>query len=142
LGATLGMGALATEASAATLALTISPATVHPGQRYTVSITGSYHRRAHQTPHLVAFIQYSGRDCQSTAPAEDALPGSEWAWDVYPLAEPKSPFKNVTYWKASKRLGSRRVCAYLYPGRVGPGTTARPLAEAGASGAALQVTRG
>lgn len=142
LGAALGAGALATEASAASLALTIAPATVQPGQRYTVSITGSYDKRAHPAPYLVAFIQYGGQSCRSTAPAEYRLPTSEWAWGVYPEVESKSPFKRVTYWKASTRLGYRRVCAYLYPGPVGPGTTAKPLASAGLAGAAFRVTRG
>ena len=142
LGAALGLGTLATEASAASLALTVSPATVHPGQRYTVSITGSYNKQAHPTPYLVAFIQYSGRSCRSTATGEYALPPSQWTWDVFPQAESKSPFKNVTYWKASGRLGFRRVCAFLYPGPVGPRTRAKPLAEAGATGAAFEVARG
>jgi hypothetical protein len=135
------MGTLATEASAASLALTVSPATVHVGNRYTVSITGSYSRRTHPRPYLVAFIQYSGQSCRSTAPAEYALPSAAWTFAVYPLAERKSPFKSVTYWKASARLGYRRVCAYLYPGPVGPRTTVKPLAEAGATGAAFRVTR-
>ncbi len=142
LGVVLGMGSLAAEASAASLALTVSPAAVHPGQRYTVSITGAYNKRVHRRPYLVAFIQYSGRSCRPTATAEYALPRSQWTWDVFPQAESNSPFDNVTYWKASPRLGSRRVCAYLYPGLVGPGTTAQPLAIAGAFGAAFQVTRG
>jgi hypothetical protein len=142
LGVALGAGTLATEASAASLSLTVSPAVVHPGGRYTVSIFGRYDKRAHPRAHLVAFVQFSGRSCQSTATAEYALRSSEWTWAVYPTAEKKSPFKSVTYWKAGSRRGARRVCAYLYPGSVGPGTTAEPLAEAGLSGAAFRVTRG
>lgn len=142
LGVALGAGTLATEASAASLTLTVSPATVHVGNRYTVSITGSYDRRTHPKPYLAAFIQYSGRSCQTTAPAEYALPQSEWTWAVFPVAETRSPFKSVTYWKASSRLGSRRVCVFLYPGPVGPRTKAKPLAEVGGTGAVFRVTRG
>ena len=142
LGAALGAGTLATEASAASLTLTVSPATVHPGKRYTVSITGRYDKRAHPAPYLVAFIQYSGQTCRSTATAEYTLPTSEWDWVVFPQAERKSPFTSVTYWKASTHLGARRICTYLYPGPVGPRTTVQPLARAGESGAAFHVTRG
>jgi hypothetical protein len=148
LGAAVGLGTLVTGASAASLAsaasmtLTVAPATVHPGKPYTVTITGTYNKRAHHRPYLVAFLQYSARACKSTAPAEYALPQQEWSFVIFPQAETKSPFKSVTYWKASKRLGYRRICTYLYPGQVGPGTTAKPLAEVGATGAAFQVTRG
>ncbi|HTX30591.1 MAG TPA: hypothetical protein VMD09_04355 [Solirubrobacteraceae bacterium] len=153
LAAAVGLGTLVTEASAASharpaaqasaasLSLTVAPATVHPGNRYTITITGSYTKRAHHTPYLVAFIQYSARACKSTAPAEYGLPHGDWTFVVFPQAESKSPFKSVTYWKASKRLGYRRVCTYLYPGPVNTGTTAQPLAEAGAYGAAFQVDR-
>jgi hypothetical protein len=133
---------LATEASAASMTLIVSPATVHPGNRYTVSITGRYNRRTHPRPYLVAFIQYSGQSCRSTAPAEYALGASKSTLAISPQAESKSPFKSVTYWKASSRLGPRRVCAYLYPGPVNTGTTAAPLAIVGATGATFQVTRG
>ena len=154
LGAALGLGTLVTEASAAphapvasqastaSLSLTVAPATVHPGKLYTVTIAGTYNKRANHKPYLVAFIQYSARACATTAPAEYALPHGDWTWVVFPQAESKSPFKSVTYWKASKHLGYRRICTYLYPGQVGPSTTAKPLAAAGGYGAAFQVTKG
>lgn len=142
LGVAFGVGTLATEASAASMTLTVSPATVHPGARYTVSITGTFNKRTHRDPYLVAFIQYGGQSCRSTAPAEYALPHSRSTLAISPQAESKSPFKSITYWKASSRLGPRRVCAYLYPGPVNTGTTAAPLAIVGATGATFQVTRG
>ena len=93
--AALGLGTLATEARAASLAVSVSPVTVHPGRTYTVSIAGSY-GKPRQTPYLVAFIQYSGQPCKATATAEYALPKGSWSWEVFPQAEPKSPFKSVT----------------------------------------------
>ncbi len=138
LGVALGSGALAASAVGASLTVSVSPVSVYPGHRYTVSIAGHYGRRR-RPPYLVAFIQYSGRLCRSTAPAEYSLPASEWGFAVLPQAERKSPFKSVTYWKASTSLGSRRVCAYLYARRPTPTTTAKPLVRAGA---AFRDTRG
>lgn len=120
---------------AASLAVTLTAATVHPGSRYTVTITGRYQKQFHpQAPYLLAFIQYSGSPCKATATGEYALPPSEWGWDFYPQrAEPKSPFKTAAYWKAGSRLGTRRVCAYLYADQVSPATEAKPLVRASAS---------
>jgi hypothetical protein len=128
----LGSGALAGEATAASLSVRVRPVHLHPGSRYTVTITGTYDVRAHQRTYLLAFIQYSGRPCRATATREYLLPASEWDWDFFPQrAETKSPFKDIAYWKAGTRLGPRRVCAYLYARAVSPATTARPLVRAG-----------
>jgi hypothetical protein len=133
-GAGLGFGIPTADAMAASLSVTVSPAKVHPGGRYAVTVRGRYDKPARrQAPYLLAFIQYSARACQPTATAEYSLPSSEWSWDVYPQrAETASPFKTVTYWKAGPSLGSRRVCAYLYANQVTPSTTAKPLAAASA----------
>jgi hypothetical protein len=132
LAAALGGGMLATDATAATLSVSVSPARLHPGLRYVVTITGRYNRRARPRPlYLLAFIQYNGKACQPTATAEYDLPTSEWGWDFYPQqAEASSPFKAVNYWKAGTSLGRRRLCAYLYASQVTPSTTAKPLLTA------------
>jgi hypothetical protein len=132
LGAALGFGMPAAAAMAASLSITVSPARVHPGVRYAVTVTGRYDKQARRrAPYLLAFIQYSARACQATGTAEYSLPSSGWSWDVYPQhAETASPFKTVTYWKAGPSLGSRRVCAYLYADQVTPSSTAMPLASA------------
>ncbi len=134
IGVGLGFGMPAADAMAASLSVTVSPAAVHPGVRYAVTVTGRYDKQARRTaPYLLAFIQYSARACRPTGTAEYSLPSSEWSWDVYPQrAETLSPFKTVTYWKAGPSLGSRRVCAYLYADQVTPSSTAKPLASASA----------
>lgn len=135
LAAGLGAGLGAADAVAASLSVRVSPASLHPGTRYSVTISGSYDRHTlTRAPYLLAFIQYGGIRCQATAPAEYAMPISRWSWDFYPQrAEAMSPFKSVTYWKAGSRLGNRWVCAYLYAKQVSPSTTARPLVRASAS---------
>lgn len=127
----LGFAMPAADAMGATLSVGVSPAKLHPGTRYVVTITGRYNRRP-KAPYLLAFIQYAGAACQPTATAEYKLPTSEWTWAIYPqIAEPRSPFKAVSYWKAGSNLGSRRLCAYLYAAPVTPSSTARPLVLAG-----------
>jgi hypothetical protein len=135
LAAVLGFGSIAADAMAASLAATVTPATVHPGGRFRITIIGRYDELAHpRATYLLAFIQYTGRPCKATATGEYALPPSEWNWDFYPQrAEPKSPFKSVAYWKAGSGLGSRRVCAYLYAEPASPTSKATPLVRAGAS---------
>lgn len=133
--AALAFGGVAPGAMAASLSVTVKPARVHPGGRYTVAITGRYDRRVRRrAPYLLAFIQYTGMRCRHTAPKEYALPQSSWNWDFYPeRRERTSPFQSVRHWKAGRRLGARRVCAYLYASQVSPATTAKPLARAGTS---------
>jgi hypothetical protein len=129
----LGSGGVASEAPAASLSVRVAPVRLHPGSRYTVTIRGSYDQRVRRRTYLLAFIQYSGKTCHATATGEYSLPASQWDWDFFPQrAETKSPFKDVAYWKASTRLGPRRVCAYLYAKPVSPTTTAKPLVRAGA----------
>src|SRR5205807_373364 len=82
LGVGLGAAFGAANAVAASLSIKVSPSSLHPGLRYTVTITGSYNRRtlAH-SPYLLAFIQYGGTGCKSTATREYALPTTRWSWD-------------------------------------------------------------
>ena len=122
-------------ATAATLSVTVKPTIVHRNQTYAVTITGRYGRQAaRQSPHLLAFIQYMGTPCRSTATAEYGLPASEWNWLFWPpqRAETHSPFEHVFYEQARTRYGNRRVCTYLYATRITTQTTAKPIARAGA----------
>jgi hypothetical protein len=133
--AALTLGALPTEALAASLRITVSPARVHPGDHYTVTITGSYTRRRHQpAPYLLAFIQYQPGKCQSSATGEYSLPKADWSWDFYPPGTvAASRFRRVVHWTARSRLGKRHVCAYLYANKISPGSTARPTVSASAT---------
>lgn len=126
--------ASAPTASAATLKVVVDPTTVHRNQTYVITITGHYRHRADPgTPHLLAFIQYSGTVCRATATAEYGLPVGEWSWLFYPQrAESHAHFKNVFYEQAHTRYGNRRICAYLYATAVEPETSAKPVVRAGA----------
>lgn len=131
----LGFGGAAADAAATSLTVTVSPTTLHPGVHYRVTIAGSYTERSHaKPPYLLAFIQYSGKPCQRSATAEYTLPASEWDWEIFPQqAETHPTFKDVAYWKAGSRLGTRHLCAYLYASEVTPSTKAQPLARASTS---------
>jgi hypothetical protein len=120
--------------AAATMKVTVEPTTVHRNETYTITITGRVRvRRDGETPHLLAFIQYTGAHCRRTATAEYGLPSSEWSWLFYPQRAEQGPrFKLVFYKRARTRFGERRVCAYLYRGTVTPATTGKPLVRAGA----------
>jgi hypothetical protein len=124
----------AATAEAAKLSVAVAPATVHQNETYTIKITGRYNKRSlHTTPRLLAFIQYSGSACKSSAMAEYALPTSKWSWVFYPQrAERSSPFSVVVYERARTRFGARRVCAYLYAREITPSSTDKPLAIASA----------
>jgi hypothetical protein len=129
-----GLGLGATSAAAVSLAVKVAPSTVHPRGRYTVTITGSYSKRGvARPPYLLAFIQYAGGRCRTTATAEYRLPQSEWDWDYQQQAQPKSPFRITTSWQASPALGPRHVCAYLYARQISPASTTKPLLRASAS---------
>lgn len=132
-GAMAVTGASAAAATAAQLKVTVAPAQVRPQQTYAITIIGHYGKNVQTTPHLFAFIQYSGRACRLTATAEYALPTSSWGWLLYPpTAQPYSTIKRVLYEQAMARLGWRRVCAYLYAGMIAPQSNASPLAVASA----------
>lgn len=121
-------------AAAATLKATVDPTAVHQNQTYAITISGHYYSRYQRGPsYLLAFIQYSGNLCRSTATAEYGLPVSEWSWLFYPQrAVNHTSFTHVFYEQARTRYGNRRVCAYLYPTSVNPQTTEKPIVRAGA----------
>lgn len=128
-------------ATAPTLSVKVVPRTVHPGQTYTITITGSYDKtKIRTTPYLLAFIDYTGSACRPTVGAEFALPPADLSSDFFSLHPRKggilergSPFKRTDNWKAGAFLGSRRVCAYLYRRRVPVTSTAAPLVRASAA---------
>lgn len=123
-------------AEAASLRVTVAPATVRQNETYAIKIAGRYDKRGlHTTPTLLAFIQYTDRACRTTATAEYALPASEWSWVFWPhpqRAESRSTFSLSSYERAQTRFGNRRVCAYLYPRTIAPNSTGKPLAVASA----------
>jgi hypothetical protein len=135
-------GALAAIASAASPSLKIKvvPATVHPGEQYKITITGTYDKLAiHTIPYLLAVIQYSGGACKPTVGGEFALPRANWLSDFYPLhprrggiLEPNPSFSRIDQWHVRRvrpSLGSRHVCAYLYSQHVPVTSTAKPLVK-------------
>jgi hypothetical protein len=134
-GALAASGPSAARVDEASLSISVVPVSVHPGGRYEVTIAGRYNRRViRTTPYLLAFIQYSGGACRRTASAEYRLPSARWSWDFYPpAAEPASRFTRVAHWTAQTRLGTRRVCAYLYAEKISPQTGLLPLATASAT---------
>lgn len=121
-------------AAAATLKVTVNPTAVHQNQTYEITISGHYYSRHQRGPsYLLAFIQYSGAPCWSTATAEYRLPVSEWNWLFYPQRSvTHTSFTHVFYEQARTRYGNRRICAYLYPASVNPQTTEKPVVRAGA----------
>jgi hypothetical protein len=135
-------GPLAALASAAspTLKVKVAPATVHPGEQYKITITGTYDKRAiHTIPYLLAVIQYTGGPCKPTVGAEFALPPADWLSDFYPLhprrggiLEPSPSFSRIDQWHVRRvrpSLGGRHVCAYLYSKHVPVTSTAKPLVK-------------
>ncbi len=134
--AALASGAIAATGAPASLKISV-PATVRPGQHYTIKITGSYDKTAVPTvPYLLAFIQYTRAACKPTAKAEHALPTASWSWDFYPptigLLEPSPAFTRTDTWIAHSFTGTRHVCAYLYPKKVSLKNSATPIATTSA----------
>jgi hypothetical protein len=138
--AACGSAAAARAATRPTLSVKVVPQTVHPGQKYTITITGSFDKtQIRTTPYLLAFIDYTGSACRPTVGAEFALPPADLSSDFFPMhprrggiLEP-GPFKRTDHWKAGAFLGSRRVCAYLYRQRVPVTSKAAPLVTASAT---------
>lgn len=115
----------------------MAPSTVQPGESYRITISGSYDQKVVKThPYLIAFIQYSASACKPTAKAEAALPARIRSWDFGPqegILVPSS-FSRWDSWTASKqRLGTRRVCAYLYSARISLRSNTTPLVTASAT---------
>jgi hypothetical protein len=143
LGAVLLLGgASASAAAAARLRLSV-PAHVWEGAAYRIDIRGSFSRRELTgSAFLISLIQFAPSACQSTAQKENAwsrrtntglqfylAPGSDPRRGRIGVFERSSPFGRGDELKASS-LGSRRVCAYLYPRFISAGATTSPIARA------------
>jgi hypothetical protein len=134
----LASGAIAAspKPAAPTLTVKVAPTIVRPGQSYKITITGSYDKKAlHNQAYLIAFIQYSAGACKPTVKDELALPPANRDWDFDPMKGIVVPpaFIRWDVWKAKRRLGTRQVCAYLYPQRISLTSTATPLVTASAT---------
>lgn len=117
-------------AAAASLRITVSPASVRPGRQYVIKATGSFtQREVHGTAYLWEFLQYTAAACRPTAQAENALPASTLSFD-FAGKERGSPFTRIDHWKAGPHTGLRHVCAYLYPQVVSARSGVRPIAKA------------
>lgn len=131
------LAASASTAAAVTLSIKV-PRRVHKGQKYTVTISGSFDSdKLTAWPYLIAAFQFSRQPCQKTAQLENNLPhqpqfylesGSTQAG----IFERHSPFTRSDQFRA-RVLGPRHVCAWLYPEFVGPQDTVAPIATADAA---------
>ena len=138
--ATLSTGALASAASAASVKVTV-PAKVKKGSDYSIQVQGSYKpRELKGRAYLISFIQFNARPCSSTAQAEN-----RWAIRTHGYIQPylapkahqqrvgvftpKSPFSRTDSFIGGD-LGTRHVCAYLYPKFIHAGDTTGPIARA------------
>jgi hypothetical protein len=131
-------GALAAGASGAGLKVSV-PARVKQNQRYTVKIDGSY-RRSELTgkAYLISLIQYSPVACKATAQLENRQVNRQLL--QFYFAPTRSPSKVGIFEKTSpfsrrdtftaRALGSRRVCAYLYPAFITASAKVLPIATA------------
>ncbi len=127
--ATTAAGALA-----ATLSVNVIPATTHKGQTFAIQIIGSFKKSKHKKAFLLAFEQHALRPCKANATKElDRTKGAYYHHTVS-----LSPFVETTtlpshsYPKGDRR-GQHRVCAYLFPKKVHPGTHVRPIKRATAT---------
>jgi hypothetical protein len=120
-------GALAAAASAATMAVNVTPGSIHRNQSFHIKIHGTYSKseiKARQA-YLVAFIQYKTAPCKSNATKEKAVYGTPF---THMNAGPTSFGWDFRFKAGSP--GSRRVCAYLYPKKVNPGDKVAVLTRA------------
>jgi hypothetical protein len=124
--------------TAPTLKVSVKPKPVHPGQTYTITITGSYNQKAITTiPWVITYVQYSSAACQPTTGSEHALSTNLWSVG-FKGRERSSPFTINDPWKVEPAkdnpyLGTRRACVYLYRQWVPLTSTAKPLVLASAA---------
>jgi hypothetical protein len=124
--ATCCTGALAAAASAATLQIRVTPASILEKKSFHVVITGTYSKSELKgKAYLVSFIQYNFKPCKAGAPQEGHAYGKPFAAQNTGA----SPF-GWDFSFTAGGVGERRVCAYLYPKPVGPKSTIAPLTRA------------
>ncbi len=139
--ATLGTGAIASAADAASVKITM-PSQVKRGTDYSIQVTGSYKTgELKGRAYLISAIQFANRPCRSSAQAENR--SSVFVqWYLTPKSEAKlknpkhvgifvgkSPFSTIQGFTAGD-LGTRHVCSWLYPKFIHPSDTVSPIARA------------
>ena len=146
--AALSTGAVASAASAASLKVTV-PSQVKNGTPYGIQVQGSYKpKELTGRAYVITLIQFNGRPCRATAQAENLWAiHSHATVDFYlrTKAHPqrvgiftaRSPFSFQDGFRA-RSLGTRHVCAYLYPKFIHAGDVTAPIARADKR---LKVTR-
>jgi hypothetical protein len=123
-------GAGAAAASAATLQIDV-PAKVKKNAGYTIKLNGTFTRHeVSGRAFLISVIQYSPSPCKATAQQENTLKTAQFYFgNKGGIFEASSPFaRNDSF--TAKRLGKRRVCAYLYSQQVSPSSSMAPIARA------------
>lgn len=139
--ASVGSAALAASAGAASLKITM-PSQVKRGADYTIQINGSYkHSELKGRAYLISTIQFANHPCRKTAQAENRSP-YYLQWYFTPKSEqklkhpkhvgifaPPAPFVRSDAFTAVD-LGTRHVCAWLYPKFIHAGDSLTPIARA------------
>jgi len=129
-----GVAASATGATStppATVTVSVAPATpLHPKQHFSITVTATFSKRQLKGPKafLLAFIQYSNKDCERDVNRElSRTLDTQGAYFHQTFS--KSPHASARSFVAGG-AGNRRVCVYLFGKRVTPGTTLAPIAHA------------
>jgi hypothetical protein len=110
-------GALAAGAFAATLHVSAKPKPIHSGGTLTLALSGSVKASelkvgVPRSGTVLVYIQRGTASCKSTATAEHGVAGK-------PVVVGRSlsgHFQHTSKFKPVTRLGSYRVCGYLYAG--------------------------
>ncbi len=117
-------------AQAAVLNISV-PAHVRLGHGYTIAITGSFRRNeVRGRAFLIAAIQFGDQPCQLTAREENQLRNKPqfYLGRRAGVFESRSPFTRRDGLVASA-IGTRHVCAWLYPRSSGPNDRTLPIAS-------------
>ncbi len=136
-------GTAGAAAQAATLKVTVSPAQIHKGDDYKISVNGSYGAsEVTAKAYLISVIQYSSAPCRATAQLENSrAPQFYFAPKRHPqrvgIFVGQSPFSRTDSFKAASP-STRRVCAYLYPKQIGGAND--PTAPIATASARYKVT--
>jgi hypothetical protein len=124
--------ATASASVAATLHVDVAQTTVKENTWFDVKLTGSF--RKSETPRgrawLIPAVQFSPKPCLATAQAENAnRPSAFYFGEKGGVFESHSPIARDDSLKLH-RVGSFRICAYLYAKLVRTSDTTKPIARA------------
>ena len=116
-------GAAAAGSSAATLHVKVTPAQIHRNKHFHILITGTVSRSELKgTPWLIAFDQFNDTSqCKRNASSEGKKPSARGKGRFFDRAA-GSPAIGWYFTLQAGGVGSRRVCAYLFPRKNPPGT--------------------